>query len=482
MLRAAARDTAIYGASSLLVRGLALLLLPFYTRVLTTEQYGLVDLATVFSTLVLLTVALEISQGVARLFHDAEDRDGQVAYASTALWFSVGMYGLFTLIGLVLAPAVAELVFESRDRVDLARIVVVSAAISGVFNLVLNNLRWRLQPMAFAAGSLTFALVSIAVTVALVLGAGIGVAGVLLGQLAGSAAGLVLCWALSRDLYAPRFDAGRLREMLSFSLPLVPSSIGVFVTLYIDRVAIKELMTIDDVGLFGLGFRIASIVSLLVLAVQLAITPLVYARYREPEAPPGIARAFRYFAGFAIVIAVVLGVFAPEIVALISAPEYAGGAAVVPVLAPALLLSGAYVFAPGLAIAKRSGLQATITIAGAVLNTVLNFLLIPSMGIVGAATATLISAIAVFAAYMAVSQRLYPVPHGWARLGLAAATAAAILAIGPQVELSPGLTLIVKLGLVLATIAVVVALRLIDPVDLHRVRRGVARRWSARGT
>jgi O-antigen/teichoic acid export membrane protein len=476
VLRAAARDTAIYGASSLLVRGLALLLLPFYTRVLTTEQYGLVDLATVFSTLVLLTVALEVSQGVARLFHDAEDRDGQVAYASTALWFSVGMYGLFTLLGLALAPAVAELVFESRDRVGLARIVVVSAAISGVFNLVLNNLRWRLQPMAFAAGSLTFALVSIAVTVALVLGAQIGVAGVLLGQLIGSAAGLVLCWVLSRDLYAARFDGARLREMLAFSLPLVPSSIGVFVTLYIDRVAIKELMTIDDVGLFGLGFRIASIVSLLVLAVQLAITPLVYARYREPGTPAAIARALRYFAGFAIVVAAALGVFAPEIVALISAPEYAGGAAVVPVLAPALLLAGAYVFAPGLAIAKRSGLQAGITIAGAVLNTVLNFALIPRLGIVGAGTATLISAIAVFAAYMAVSQRLYPVPHLWGPLGIAGAVAAAVLAIGSQVELSPELTLIVKVALLLVTVAVVVALRLIDPVDVHRVRRSVARR------
>jgi len=474
VLRAAARDSAIYGASSLLARGLVLLLLPFYTRVLTTEEYGLVDLATVFSHLVLLTVALEISQGVARLFHDSADREGQVAYASTALWFSIGAYGVFALLGLALAPAVAELVFESRDRVDLARIVVASAALFGLFNLVLNNLRWRLQPIAFAAGSLTFALVSIAVTVALVLGAQIGVAGVLLGQLVGSAAGLILCWVVSRDLYAARFDTARLREMLAFSLPLVPSNIGVFVTLYIDRVAIKELMTIDDVGLFGLGFRIASIVSL-VLAGQLAITPLVYARYRERDAPAGIARAFRYFAGFAIVIAVVLGVFAPEIVTLISAAEYAGAAAVVPLLAPALLLSGAYVFAPGLAIAKRSGLQATIAIAGAVLNTVLNFLLIPRLGIVGAGTATLISAIVVFGAYMAVSQRLYPVPHGWVRLGVAAAFASGVLAVGVLVELPAAAGVLLKLGLLVMTLAVVVWLRLIDPADLRRVSRRAGR-------
>jgi len=189
VLRDFARDTALYGGATLLVRGLSLLLLPFYTRVLDPTDYGLVDLATVFTRLVLLTVALEVSQGVARLFPDAEDRSERLAYASTALWFSVGAYVVFMAIALPLAPQLSRIVFESREQADLASVMVLSAAANGVFLLLLHQLRWNLQPVAFTIGSLTFALTSIGATVALVLAADLRVAGVLLGQLSGAVAG-----------------------------------------------------------------------------------------------------------------------------------------------------------------------------------------------------------------------------------------------------------------------------------------------------
>jgi len=480
VLRDVFRDTAIYGVASLLVRGISLLLLPFYTRVLSPSDYGLVDLASIFITLVLLTVALEISQGVARLFHEAPDHDGQVALASTAMWFSIGAYALFVLVAFPLAPYVADIAFESRERADLARIVIVSAATNGLFYLFLNQLRWRLQAKAYAVGSVTFALTSIAATVLLVLVAGLGVTGVVLGQLVGAVMGGLVCFVVSRDLYRFRFDRQKLRDMLLFSLPLVPSSIGVFVTLYIDRIAIKELMTIADVGLFGIGYRVASVVSLLVVAVQMAVTPLVYARYREPEAPAQLARVFRYFVGIALVLTVGLALFAREILVVVSTPEYYAGAAVVPLLTPALLLSAMYVFAPGLGIAKRSATQALITLAGAGLNTVLNFLMIPAWGIVGAAAATLTSAALVFAAYMAVSQRLYFVPHSWMRLAVAALAATLVCVLGTALPLPTGPAIVLKAVLTLATLGVVVRLGLIDSNDLREgLRRLRERRRTA---
>ncbi|MEP7081443.1 MAG: oligosaccharide flippase family protein [Chloroflexota bacterium] len=472
MLRDFVRDSAIYGGASLLVRGLSLLLLPFYTRVLSTEEYGLVDLATVFITLVLLTVALEVSQGVARLFADA-DPDDRVGYASTALWFSIGAYALFVAVALPLAPELSAILFESRERADLMRLVIVAAAPNGIFQLLINQLRWRLQPMAYAAGSLTFAFVSIGATIVLVLVADLGVVGVLLGQLIGAMAGGIVCLLLARDLYRLRFDRDKLMEMLRFSLPLVPSSVGVFVTLYIDRFAIKELMTVDDVGVFGIGYRIASVVSLLVLAVQTAITPLVYARYRDPETPAQLARVFRYFVAGALVLAVGLSLFAREILVVVTTPAFYGGAVVVPLLAPALLLSAMYVFAPGLGIAKRTGTQASITLAGAVLNTVLNFVLIPVWGIIGAAAATLISAAVIFAAYMITSQRLYFVPHGWGRLALATALAALASLVAVLAPLPSGPALLMKVVLMAATVGMVVRVGLIDPADVREAVRGL---------
>ena len=471
MLREFARDTALYGAATLLVRGLSLLLLPFYTRVLNPTDYGLVDLATVFTSLVLLTVALEVSQGVARLFPDADDHGERVGYASTALWFSIGAYALFVAIALPLAPQLSRIVFESPDRTEVASVMVLSAAANGLFLLLLHQLRWSLKPVAFTAGSLTFALTSIGATVVLVLAADLGVTGVLLGQLVGAVAGGVLCLAFTRDLYRLTFDGRKLSEMLRFSLPLVPSSIGVFVTLYIDRVAIKELMTVADVGVFGIGYRVASVVTLLVIGVQLAVTPLIYSRYREPGAPAAIGQIFRVFVGMSVILAVAISLFAAEILRIVTTPEFYSGAVVVPLLAPALVISAMYVFAPGLGIAKRSGLQALIMIAGAALNTVLNFVLIPPWGIVGAAAATLVSSMVVLAAYMVASQRLYRVPHAWPPMVGAAAAGAVACVAGLYVDalgLSTAAAVLLKLVLLLGTIGVVVRLGLVDSAAVRR--------------
>lgn len=475
MLKQFARDSAIYGGATILVRGISFLLLPFYTRVLSPGDYGLVDLATVFTTLVMLTVALEISQGVARLFPDTEDPQARVAYASTALWFTIAAYTAFVAVAIPLAAPLSEIVFESSDRADLMGIVLVGAALTGVFYLLQQQLRWRLQPIPYAAAGLTFALVSIGATIGLVLVAGFGVAGVLIGQAIGAACGAAVAFALARDLYRFRFDGHKLREMLWFSLPLVPSSVGVFVTLYIDRIAIKELMTLADVGLFGIGYRIASLVSLLMMAVQMAITPLVYARYRDPQTPPALARLFRYFVGIALLVAVGLSLFAREILIVVTTPDYYAAAVVVPLLAPALILSAMYVFAPGLGIAKRTGLQAVITIAGAVLNTGLNFLLIPVWGIVGAAAATLISAAIVFSAYMVTSQRLYFVPHQWRAIVVATLLAGVVCAIGAMVALPPLPALAVKALLALLVVAGVVGLGLLNLTEIAAAVRRLRR-------
>src|SRR5205814_2027610 len=116
MLRRFFKDSAIYGVSSIITRGIAFLLLPFYTRVLSPTDYGIVDLLTIFAALVNLTVALEISQGLARYFTDAETEPEKIEYASTALWFTIGAYTLFAIAAYATTPFIAPWILESQAR------------------------------------------------------------------------------------------------------------------------------------------------------------------------------------------------------------------------------------------------------------------------------------------------------------------------------------------------------------------------------
>ncbi|HYR06277.1 MAG TPA: oligosaccharide flippase family protein [Longimicrobium sp.] len=471
MLRAFLKDGLAYGLAGILARSVSLLLVPLYTRVLAPADYGTLDLLVVLASLVNLTVALEISQAVVRLYPDAPTPDDRVELASTALFFTLGAYALFAAVAAVGAAPLGGVLLDAPERASLIRLAVASIWAGGILYFAQAQLRTELKARGYAVVSLVVAGVTIAVSVVLVLWLRWGVAGVLWAQLAGNLAGAALALHSTRSSFALRFDGAKLRAMLAFSAPLVPSGIAVFVALYVDRIVIKEMMTLHDVGLFGVGYRLASLASLLVLGFQAALTPLVYTHYREPDTPRQIARLFRWFLALGIGVVAVLSLFAPELLRVFAAPEYASAARVVPLLAPAVVASGMYVFAPGLALAKRTGSIALVTTLGAVLNTVLNLLLVPRLGIAGAAASTLVSALCVFAAYMASSQRHYPVPHPWGRLGVATLGSAAVLALGARLSLDTLPALAARSGLLVGLVLLLLGTGLVEP---REIRQGAA--------
>lgn len=461
MIRTFARDSLVYGAATVLTRATSLFVVPIYTRLLSTADYGVIDLLTIAGNLILLTVAFEISQAVARFLPEGSDED-RVAVASTALVFSVGAYGLFGIAGMVAAPEIRTwLIGDAADDLTV-RLAVAATCLNGIFQLTAGVLRFQLRASRFAIASLGSSVIAIALGVFLVAAVGAGVDGFFVGQIVGAMVGVVLTLAFSRGLYRPMFDTRRLWAMLRFSAPLVPSSIGVFVALFVDRFAISQLMTVSDVGVFGIGYRLASAVSLLSVGAQMAVTPLVYARHLDPATPPALERIFRYYVAAALLLGLALSLFAGEILRLLTTPMYYDAAGVVPLLVPALFVANLYVFMPGLEIAKRTTTFAAINLAGALLNIVLNFLLIPHLGIVGAALATLISSTAVFGAYAVGSQSVYPVPHQWHRLAAAVTTVTVVYVVVARADLD-GVA-----GLLLKAAAMVVALFAIGGLGLLR--------------
>ena len=468
MLRAFVRDSFVYGLATVLVRAVSILLVPVLTRLLAPADYGAIDILAVFTGFVSVIVSLEIVQAVARFYPDSTSRDDRIGYASTSLWFAVIGYTGFLIVGEALAAPIARGLLGGVDRTDIVRVALVALWGNGVFYVAQSQLRWRLLARRYAVSSIVYSVVSMGTGVLFVL-AGSGVVGVFGGQIVGASAGIALSLGALRTEYRFIIDRAKLRAMLAFSAPLIPSSLGVLVTLYIDRIAINTLLGLSELGLFGIGFRLASVITLLSLGVQSALTPLIYTHHRALQTPAAIARIFRFYVAGTIVVSLGLGLFARELLAFLTTPAYAGGAVVVPLLAPALCLSGMYIFAPGPAIAKRTGLIAGINLGGAALNTALNLLLIPAVGILGAAAATLVSSAAVFSANMMVSQRLYPVPHDWRALGLVVAAAAALVAAGWWLVPVGLVGLAVKGVFMVLGAALCVAAGLIERVEVAQV-------------
>lgn len=429
MIRDVLRDGTVYAASAILSRGLAFLIVPLYSRLLARADYAALDLIATAGVLVNLVVPLEVAQGMAREWADAPDDAARRRLAGSALAFTALAYGLFLALALLFADPLAAYWIGSAAYGGALAIGAVQMAINGLFLQLQGQFRWSRRPLAYGAVSVLQAALSLGLGV---LGSRLGgLAGVLAGQaVAGGIAALLAFVALRREL-APALSRQALRSMLAFSLPLVPSGAASFIAFYGNRGMLSTLAGLDQVGLYAVAARIAALTTLLIVGVQGALTPLVYLHHREPGVPAQLARFFAGFVALALGLCLAASLFASELVAIAQA-AYTPAAALLPWLAPAALLAQMYVFAPGLGIARRTRTQLALTALAAAASLLLNALLIPRFGALGAAAANLVASALFFAGWWVAGQRLYPLPVAWAPLAAALAAYGVALAVAPR--------------------------------------------------
>ena len=479
------RDSAIYVLPSILATGMSFIMFPFYAHYFTPRQYGAFDLITLTGMLVGWTVALEIYQGVGVYVGGEKDERRIRGYASTALWFAIAAYAAFALLAELLAPAISGLLLGSGASVSLLRVSIAWMCVLGVLAIAQAQLRWQLRPAAFAIAAVINATLTVIASAVLVFGAHLEIKGAILGQLIGCSASLAYVLIATRGTFRLMFDWPKCKQMLSYSIPMVPSSIGVFLNLYADRLVIQHLRSLADVGLYGVGYRLAMVVSLLLTGFQAAALPLILARKDEPSTPRDLAQVFRIFVALALSGFVTLSLLATPALHVLAAPRYQPAASVVPFLVISVLFANMYIFAPGMAIKKKPLPMAAITVTAGVGNLVLALALVPPLGILGAGIATASTSLAWFVALMIVSQRHYAVPHQWRRLILAFAAivsfVAASLALLPASGLESVHASELFIRVVLVAIGVVLSAMLaLGPHELTHMLRRIASKPSDR--
>jgi O-antigen/teichoic acid export membrane protein len=413
------RDGAVYALAAMVSRGVSFLLVPIYTRVLAPAQYGALELILTAGLLVTLVVALEVGQGMAREWAEQTDAAQRRALASTALTFTLLAHAAFLALALAASAPLTQALLGSPAFTAEVRAGLVFIAINAVFLQLQNQFRWDLRVRSYAAVSVLYGVLTLALGAAL--GHAYGLQGVLWGQALAAALSCAGGLVLLRGQVGLRLDARHLRRMLRFSLPLVPSGVAIFASFYVNRLILSAFASLPEVGVLGVGQRVAGVGTLLIVGLQGALTPLVYRHHHEPGVPAQLARIFEGFVAAALLTCMVLSVFARELIGWLAAPGFGGAASLLPWLAPAALLSQMYIFAPGIAIARKTSWQLMLTSLSAVLAVGLSLLLIPSWGASGAAVASFAAAALFLACWVAASQRVYPLPLQWSKLGLTVA-------------------------------------------------------------
>jgi O-antigen/teichoic acid export membrane protein len=427
-LRRLATTGAAYTAASILSKVIAVALLPLYTRYLTPADYGAAEVMFAAVVSASIVVRLGLIEAVLRFYYkDDEDPDRVVASAFAGLfWFAT----IGALLALPLATPISEALLN-RPAAGLARISIGGLWVLTMFEFMLTLFRLEERARAFFTTTILNVLVTIGLTVALVVGAGEGARGLLVGSYASGAVTVLVLVMLQWRRLSLRFDRELLRRLLRFGLPTMPAEASLYLLNFVDRIIIVRSAGLAEAGLYSLAVKFAQAVNVLVRGFQLAWPPLAYSIRDDGEARRAYATVVTLFVAGCAFVVTGMWLFSRWIVRALAAPEFFGSYKAIGLIATAVTLYALYmVLVVILGRTGRTEFNFPAAIAALVANVVLNLLLVPPLGIVGAGLALVASYLVVLALMYGFTQRLFPVPYQWGRLGRVVLTSAALVGAG----------------------------------------------------
>jgi O-antigen/teichoic acid export membrane protein len=427
-LRRLATTGAAYTAASILSKVIAVALLPLYTRYLTPADYGAAEVMFAAVVSASIVVRLGLIEALLRFYYqDDEDPARVVSSAFAALfWFAT----IGALVALPFAKPISEALLD-RPAAGLARLSIGGLWVLTMFEFMLTTFRLEERARAFFVTTILNVLVTIGVTVVLVVGAGAGARGLLLGSYATGGAFVVGLIFSQRRRLSLRFDRALLRRLLRFGLPTMPAEASLYLLNFADRIIIVRSAGLAEAGLYSLAVKFAQAINVLVRGFQLAWPPLAYSIRDDGEARRVYATIVTLFVTGCAFAVTGMWLFSRWIVRALAAPEFFGSYKAIGLISTAVTLYALYlVLVVILGRTGRTEFNFPATLAALVVNVALNLALVPPLGIVGAALALVASYLVVLVLMYGFTQRLFPVPYEWGRLGRVVLTSAVLVGVG----------------------------------------------------
>ena len=470
------KDVIIYGLGGIVLRLFSFVTLPIFTRIFSPADYGIIETVGAVTSVIILFATLGLDSASQRSYFDYRP-DQQIerrAVLSTTFWTLLGWSGGLAFLSVVVSGIFAPRLLGNPSYALLLGIAAVGMPVTVIGNFFRDILRLWHQPVRYALFAIVDALLTVGWTLYLVAVLGWGLPGNYIGPLVGGLIALGIGYSLVHDAIHLAFNRRELRAMLAYGLPLVPVAVSTWVLQLADRFFLLRYVSPSELGLYGLGVRLSNLLLLGVTAFGVAWPPFMLELYnRDPLQERQVrARALTYVTFVLSLGALCLSVFAREFFLTVTAPSFMNAYKVVGLLSGSIVVIGMNaVVMSGITLSRQTHYFARYTILSALINVLLNFLLIPPLGMIGAALATLLSYVSLFCFYYRRAQMLSAALFDYRRLLAILVTAAGLVALGTFINLNPlWVSVAIKALLVLAFPLLVWLLRGLEPRELDYLR------------
>ncbi len=468
-----AGNTLAYALGFALARGFTFLLLPIYTNLLSPQEYGILALLGVLIAVSGNLFNLGFLGSFERFFLAAENSLEQKAVFSTSLVCLLFSSLFFCAVYFVASAPLSEFLFGGPGFANLIVLTGITVALDQFLQIQLLVLRSNFKAFSYAAMIILNSALILVLSGFFVGYLKLGITGAALAAPISSLVTSLFLLAFTSTFWKFEFRKDYAKRMLFFGMPFIPIGILLAVVDGIDRCILKYFSGLEVVGEYSAGYRLGFVMLYAVLAFNSIWSPYAL-RIRTKEVSnltfPNVANLFASASGLLFLLMFCVLPYVPDLHFLdkpFIGKTYVSGLIVVPFIVLSFILFGFFhIFVSALELSNMTRPLIPIAIAAAAANVVGNLILIPLLRIKiqhGAMIAAAVSTVLAYAVLAAMtlyfSQKHYPIPYDWKRIG---GIAALITAFAIILHKAP---LVLQLAGIPAYVILLFALKIISPQD-----------------
>lgn len=438
-LKSLAKETAIYGVSSIVGRFLNYLLVPVYTIALPASSggYGVVTNIYAWVALILVLLTCGMETGFFRFANKGQD-DPMRVYSTTLLSVSIGSL-VFVALGLLFLEPIAGWM-EYGEHPWYIGMMMIVVAMDAIQSIPFAYLRYKKRPIKFAALKLLFIFLNIALNLfyyVILEGNDVGYA--FLFNLVCTSV-VMVCMIPELRGFTYVLDKELLKRMLRYSLPLVILGVAGILNQVADKIIFPfvypdEAEATIQLGIYGAASKIAMIMAMFTQAFRFAYEPFVFGKSKEKDSREMYAQAMKFFIIFTL-LAFLAVMFYLDILRHVIGRDYWDGLRVVPIVMAAEIFMGIYFnlsFWYKLIDETRWGAYFSLT--GCIILILMNIFLVPKYGYIACAWAGFTGyGVAMLLSYF-VGQKKYPIQYDLKAIGMYVLLAAVLYVAAEYVSI-----------------------------------------------
>ncbi|MGY1464914.1 lipopolysaccharide biosynthesis protein [Bacillus toyonensis] len=402
----------IYVVFAILTQVINMLLIPLYTKNLAQAEYGKYELLNTIQQLLSLAITLEVYSGMKRFFNDVKNK---YHLKNTALNFSLLWGGIFFIIVYFVSPFVSKYVFNGDPQIALyLRMMVISSILTCLISIYSSF--YAMEFKAFKS-----AIIQLVILVLTLLFAsyfvGIireGILGILKAVLLSNLIVFIVLFILNLKQYRPKIQKHYLKKMLHYGGGMLLGQVSAWILNLVDRFFIKGMVGYSAVAMYSIAYKIGMLINpVFITPFAQIFTSFKFKVYKETNGKEKIQKMFHWYNIIGCFCIFGLAIFGKIAISILATDEYLSAYKIIPLITISYFVWGVGQFySLGLHIANKMLLNSVIVVITAIINIVLNILLVPKLGINGAALATIIAYLIANIFYYYFSEKYYSLGLG----------------------------------------------------------------------